>query len=58
VLERVIGNLVTNAVRHGAPPVRVAAHQNTSLLHARAHGGDLVYDPDAAGARFELVIPT
>jgi signal transduction histidine kinase len=103
VLERVIGNLVTNAIRHGAPPVRVAAHQNTShlrvsvhdcgvgidpafvpnlfdrfqrsdaarqsgtgaglglsiaRLYARAHGGDLVYDPDAAGARFELVIPT
>jgi two-component system sensor histidine kinase MtrB len=103
VLERVVGNLVTNAVRHGAPPIRIAAqHVNGHLrvsvhdsgpgiepefvpsmfdrfqrsdtarqegtgaglglsiaqLYARAHGGDLVYDPDAAGARFELVLPT
>ena len=25
--------------------------------YARAHGGDLVYDPGARGARFELIIP-
>ena len=25
--------------------------------YAQAHGGDLLYDPDASGARFELVIP-
>ena len=25
--------------------------------YARAHGGDLVYDPRAAGARFELIVP-
>jgi signal transduction histidine kinase len=25
--------------------------------YARAHGGDLVYDPGSRGARFELVIP-
>jgi GAF domain-containing protein len=25
--------------------------------YARAHGGDLIYDPAAAGARFELIIP-
>jgi len=25
--------------------------------YARAHGGDLVYDPRGAGARFELVLP-
>jgi signal transduction histidine kinase len=25
--------------------------------YARAHGGDLVYDDDAPGARFELIVP-
>jgi signal transduction histidine kinase len=103
VLERVVGNLLTNAVRHGAPPVRIVARQHDTYLrlsvqdsgegidpefvpnlfdrfqrsdaarqtgtgaglglsiarlYARAHGGDLVYDPDAEGARFDLVLPT
>jgi two-component system, OmpR family, sensor histidine kinase MtrB len=103
VLERVVGNLVANAVRHGEPPVRIVASQHDThlrlsvqdngagiepefvpnlfdrfqrsdtarqsgfgaglglsiaRLYARAHGGDLVYDPDAAGTRFELVLPT
>jgi signal transduction histidine kinase len=103
VLERVVGNLVTNAVRHGEPPVRIVAHQHDThlrvsiqdsgqgidpefapnlfdrfqrsdaarqtgtgaglglsiaRLYARAHGGDLVYDPDADGARFDLLLPT
>ena len=25
--------------------------------YARAHGGDILYDPDAPGARFELILP-
>jgi signal transduction histidine kinase len=103
VLERVIGNLVANALRYGAPPVRVVARKNTYLhisvedsgegvdphfvpnlfdrfqrsdaarqsgtgaglglsiarLYARAHGGDVVYDPEVGGgARFDLVLPT
>ena len=103
VLERVVGNLVTNAVRYGAPPIRIASLRDDShlrlsvhdcgagiepefvpnmfdrfqrsdtarqtgtgaglglsiaQLYARAHGGDLVYDPDADGARFELILPT
>jgi signal transduction histidine kinase len=103
VFERVVGNLVTNAIRYGAPPVRIVARQNSSHLHlsvqdnsagidpdfvpslfdrfqrsdaprqtgtgaglglsiarlyARAHGGDLVYDPDAVGTRFDLILPT
>jgi signal transduction histidine kinase len=103
VLERVVGNLVTNAIRHGAPPVRIVARQQDShlrlsvhdsgagidpafvpnlfdrfersdaarqsgtgaglglsiaRLYARAHGGDLVYEPEAPGARFDLVLPT
>lgn len=102
VLERVIGNLVANAVRHGSPPVHISArHQNSHLrlsvqdsgagidpdfvpnlfdrfqrsdtarqsgtgaglglsiarLYARAHGGDLVYDPSAVGTRFDLILP-
>ena len=100
VLERVVSNLVANAVRHGAPPIRIVAHQRDrhvriavedagpgvpkelegrifdrfarggasgetghglglaiARAYAQAHGGDLVYDPRASGARFELLIP-
>jgi K+-sensing histidine kinase KdpD len=99
VLERVVSNLVANAVRYGAPPIRIEAHQRDRHLrvvvedegpgvpnelegrifdrfargsgpgsghglglaiaraYAQAHGGDLVYDPGARGARFELLIP-
>ncbi|HZT93498.1 MAG TPA: GAF domain-containing protein [Gaiellaceae bacterium] len=99
VLERVVSNLVANAVRYGAPPIRIEAHQRDRHLrvvvedagpgvpdelegrifdrfargggtnsghglglaiaraYAQAHGGDLVYDPRARGARFELLIP-
>jgi two-component system, OmpR family, sensor histidine kinase MtrB len=32
VLERVVGNLVTNALRHGAPPVRLVARQTDTHL--------------------------
>jgi signal transduction histidine kinase len=32
VLERVVGNLVTNALRYGAPPVRVDAQQTDTHL--------------------------
>ena len=102
-LERVVGNLVTNAFRYGSPPVRVAAEQRDRHLrisvqdagkgvdprfvpdlferftrsdqsrgtaggtglglaiarsYARAHGGDLVYEPaQPSGSRFELVLP-
>jgi len=99
VLERVISNLVANAVRYGAPPIRIVARQRDRHLrvavedagtgvpkdlegrifdrfarggggesghglglaiaraYAQAHGGDLVYDARASGARFELLIP-
>ena len=97
VLERVVSNLVANAVRYGAPPIRIVAQQRDRHLriaiedagpgipqelegrifdrfarggeagnglglaiaraYAQAHGGDLVYDPRASGARFELLIP-
>ena len=102
-LDRMLSNLVANALRHGAPPVTVtAARRDTHLrlavedrgkgvlrefvpalfdrftrsaesrsrsggsglglaiaqAYARAHGGDIVYEPAVPhGARFEVVIP-
>ncbi len=32
VLERVVSNLVTNAVRYGSPPIRIVAHQQDRHL--------------------------
>jgi signal transduction histidine kinase len=98
VLDRVVSNLLSNAARYGAPPVRVCAEQRDRHLriavtdegrgvpeevrlrlferfarsgdaggsglglaiarsYARAHGGDIVYEPAEPGARFELVLP-
>ena len=99
VLDRVVSNLLTNAVRYGAEPIMLSAEAGETLLritvedsgdgvsesvrsrlferfartdsanvgsglglaiaraYARAHGGDLVYDPGERGARFELIIP-
>jgi two-component system sensor histidine kinase MtrB len=98
VLDRVVSNLLVNAVRYGSAPIRVAADQRDAHLriavedegagvpedlrahlferftrgeggrgaglglaiakaYARAHGGDLVYDEQGRGARFELVLP-
>jgi signal transduction histidine kinase len=99
VLDRVVSNLLINAVRYGAEPITVSAETGDSVLritveddgegvseemlpilferfgrtdsanvgsglglsiaraYARAHGGDLVYDPGERGARFELIVP-
>jgi two-component system sensor histidine kinase MtrB len=99
VLDRVISNLLSNAVRHGAEPIRLSAEAAETQLrisvedsgagvaedmrlrlfdrfsrtesatagsglglaiartYARAHGGDLVHDQRARGARFTLIIP-
>ncbi|MGH3070903.1 MAG: GAF domain-containing protein [Gaiellaceae bacterium] len=98
VLDRVVSNLLTNAVRHGLPPLvlsaehrdrhlRIAVSDNGSGVpeelrarlfdpfarsddavgsglglaiarsYARAHGGDIVYQPLEPGARFELILP-
>jgi two-component system sensor histidine kinase MtrB len=99
VLDRVVSNLLLNAVRYGAPPILVSAEAremhvriavqdsgtgvSEDLLphlfdrfargevagagsglglaiartYARAHGGDLIYEPDGVGARFELILP-
>jgi signal transduction histidine kinase len=98
VLDRVVSNLLVNAIRYGDPPLVVAAEQRDRYLriavsdqgpgvpeelrsrlfdrftrgldaqgsglglaiaraYARAHGGDIVYDPLERGARFELILP-
>ena len=98
VVERIVANLLANAVRYGSPPISIAARQRDRHLrvavedaghgipeelrgrlferfargeegsgsglglaiargYARAHGGDLIYDPHDVGARFELVVP-
>jgi signal transduction histidine kinase len=98
VLDRVVSNLLSNAVTYGAPPVVVTAERRGTHLriavsdggpgvpdelrprlferfargdeangtglglsiarsYARAHGGDIVYEPDHGGARFVLIVP-
>jgi signal transduction histidine kinase len=99
VLDRIVSNLLINAVRYGAEPITLTAESGDSHLriviedngagvpedvrprlferfarseaagtgsglglaiartYARAHGGDLVYDPQDRGARFELILP-
>jgi signal transduction histidine kinase len=98
VLDRVVSNLLVNAVRYGEPPIVVRAEQEDEQLrisvsdrgpgvpdelrprlferfargqdvrgaglglsiaraYARAHGGDLVYEPGPEGSRFELLVP-
>jgi signal transduction histidine kinase len=99
VLDRIVSNLLVNAARYGAEPIRLSAESRDSHLrivvedngagvpedvrsrlferfarsesaalgsglglsiartYARAHGGDLVYDPQDRGARFELILP-
>jgi signal transduction histidine kinase len=100
-LDRIVSNLVTNALRYGSPPVSVHATQHDRHLriavedrgegvpqefvpdlferftrgsrertsgtglglaiarsYARAHDGDLVYEPaEPSGARFQVVLP-
>jgi signal transduction histidine kinase len=99
VLDRIVSNLLINAVRYGAEPIVVSAEAGDdefrvvvedhgggipdairphlferfartdspnvgsglglaiARAYARAHGGDLVYDPGELGARFELTVP-
>jgi len=98
VIDRVVSNLLANALRYGEPPIVVGAEQrdrhvrisvqdggtgvpedlrarlfdrfergddahgtglglSIARTYARAHGGDLVYEPTEAGSRFELLLP-
>jgi signal transduction histidine kinase len=99
VLDRVLSNLLGNALRYGAEPITVTAEAGDADLritvedsgkgvaeeirlslferfartesanvgsglglsiarsYARAHGGDVVHEPGATGARFTLTIP-
>jgi signal transduction histidine kinase len=98
VIDRVVSNLLVNAVRYGEPPIVVAAEQrdrhvrisvedggtgvpedlrtrlfdrfergddahgtglglSIARAYARAHGGDLVYEPSDGASRFELLLP-
>ena len=98
VLDRVVSNLLINAVRYGGAPIVVSAAQRDrhvriavqdagegvpedlqphlferfvrsggahgsglgltiARAYARAHGGDLVFEPGERGARFELIVP-
>jgi signal transduction histidine kinase len=98
VLDRIVSNLLVNAMRYGEPPIVLSAdrrdqhtriavsdcgagvpeelrprlferfargeHAHGSGLglaiaraYARAHGGDLVYEPGTGGARFEVILP-
>ncbi len=98
VLDRVVSNLLVNAVRYGEPPILVRAKHEPQQLrisvidrgagvpddlrprlferfargedvrgaglglsiaraYARAHGGDLFYEPGPEGSRFELLVP-
>ncbi len=99
VLDRVVSNLLGNALRYGAEPITLTAEAGNAELqitvedsgkgvaeeirdslferfartesanvgsglglsiarnYARAHGGDLVHEPGATGARFTLRIP-
>jgi signal transduction histidine kinase len=99
VLDRVVSNLLGNALRYGAEPITLTAEAGNANLqitvedsgkgvveeirlslferfartesanvgsglglsiarsYARAHGGDLVHEPGATGARFTLTIP-
>jgi signal transduction histidine kinase len=98
VLDRILSNVLANAVRYGQPPIVLSAEQTDRHLriavedggagvpehlrpiiferftrgdetagsglglaiaraYARAHGGDLLYEPLDPGARFELVVP-
>jgi two-component system sensor histidine kinase MtrB len=97
-IDRIVSNLLINALRHGAPPIEVAAEQRDGHLcisvtdhgrgvpeelrprlferfergaeadgsglglaiaraYAQAHGGDLLYERNEDGPRFELVLP-
>ncbi|HSC72972.1 MAG TPA: GAF domain-containing sensor histidine kinase [Gaiellaceae bacterium] len=53
VLERVIGNLLTNALRYGAPPIRVVARQTDSHLRITVRDSGPGIDPEFVPQLFD-----
>jgi signal transduction histidine kinase len=53
VLERVVGNLVTNALRYGAPPVRLVAQQTDTHLRISVADSGRGVDPQFVPHLFE-----
>jgi signal transduction histidine kinase len=53
VLERVVGNLVTNAFRYGSPPVRVSAEQQDRHLRVTVEDAGTGVDPRFVPDLFE-----
>jgi len=53
VLERVVSNLVTNAVRYGAPPIRIVAFQRDRHLRVAVEDGGPGVPKDLEGRIFE-----
>jgi signal transduction histidine kinase len=52
-LERIVGNLVTNAVRYGAPPVRIHAEQNDRHFRVTVEDAGSGIDPAFVPDLFE-----
>jgi signal transduction histidine kinase len=53
VLERVVGNLLTNALSYGAPPVRVSARQTDTHLRITVSDSGAGIDPQFVPHLFE-----
>jgi signal transduction histidine kinase len=53
VLERVVSNLVANAVRYGAPPIRIAAHQRDRHLRVSVEDSGPGVPKELEGRIFE-----
>jgi signal transduction histidine kinase len=53
VLERVVSNLVANAVRYGAPPIRIVAHQRDRHLRVAVEDAGPGVPKDLEGRIFE-----
>jgi signal transduction histidine kinase len=53
VLERVVGNLLTNALSYGAPPVRVSARQTDTHLRITVSDSGVGIDPQFVPHLFE-----
>ena len=53
VLERVVGNLVTNAIRYGTPPVRIASNHDASHLRVSVHDNGDGIEPEFVPSLFD-----